>query len=175
MVPTISKIPSKFKITPKLKIPTSYLPLMTSLIKWITRSYAIPIMFHKNSFSVIKGFNVASRIHYFTLFITLFYPIVTCVWFYVCMFSDKGSYSRALPVWAAVLNIYYFMCYVGLGSLQHFLHFRASDLNLLLKTTAWIEKFCVEEERTGEANFTNVAVTGLSTGQFCTSIDGLLH
>ncbi|OXA41625.1 hypothetical protein Fcan01_23677 [Folsomia candida] len=30
-------------------------------------------------------------------------------------------------------------------------------------------------ERTGEANFTNVGVTDLSTGLFCTSIDGLLH
>lgn len=89
------KISKIFKLSSKLNPPTSYLPSMIWLIKWITRSHAVPIMLENNSLSIIKGFNPASAIHYFTLFLTNLYPFVSCVWLYLYFFPDKATYSRA--------------------------------------------------------------------------------
>lgn len=139
------KIPSKLKFSPKLVPPTSYLPTMAWLIKWITRSYALPIKVDTDlTFILIKGSNLTSIMHYFTLFLTLMYPITFSVWLYVSLFifSDKENLS-ATPLWANVFYIYYFTCYIGLGLLQYLLHFRASELILLLKGATWIEKICL--------------------------------
>lgn len=137
----ISKIHSK--LCSNLNKPTSYQPLMTWLIKWITKSHATPVMWNNNSLTIIQGINFVSAIHYFTLIVTFLYPITFCFWFYVYIFLDKTWQSR--PVWDTIFDMYYFMCYITLGSLHYLLHFRASELSLLFETTGWFEKVCIEK------------------------------
>ncbi|OXA42451.1 hypothetical protein Fcan01_22676 [Folsomia candida] len=125
--------------------PTSYLSLMGWLLKWGTRSCAIPVIFHGNSLAEIRRFESASAIHDFTLFLSFVYPTVNFVWLYVYTFVDEAHISKPGPVWVTVMNMSFLVSYVTLGSLQHLLHLRGSEVNLLLRTTTWMEKTCVEK------------------------------
>ncbi|OXA54631.1 hypothetical protein Fcan01_11366 [Folsomia candida] len=133
---------------------TSYLPAMTSTTKWLTKSFAIPIIseFGGQGLSVINKIKHWA-IYVFTALLFFFHNVTYAFWFYENIYLS--NVTESLQVWQKVISFFFLSKHSMVLGIHLCLLFRRRELLQVMKTCAWIESKCLGE---GASNYTKISI-----------------